>query len=289
MKELAGKVAVVTGAASGIGAALCRSAAARGMNIVAADIEEAPLRALAEELRGRDIEVITVATDVRSAEQVESLADRSFSHFGSVHLLANNAGVVVGGNSWEQSLDDYRWVVDVDFYGVVHGIRAFVPRFIEQGVEAHVLNTASAAGLSMAPGLGPYYACKAAVVSLSETLYLETKEGAYPNIGVSVLCPEIVRTNIGSSQRNRPSDSANDGPQTEDRALYEDGLVDLVGDSKILPEHLAERAFEGIENDRFYILPPAGSAFHKAIVGRLDIIRKLDNPTLIVPLDEEYS
>ena len=289
MKELTGKVAVITGAASGIGAALCHAAAARGMKIVAADIEEAALQVLAKELGDRGADAITQQTDVRSAEQVEALAKRSFSHFGVVHLLANNAGVVVGGSSWEQSLDDYRWVVDVDFYGVVHGIRSFVPRFIEQGVEAHVLNTASAAGLSMAPGLGPYYACKAAVVSLSETLYLETKEGAHPNIGVSVLCPEIVRTKIGSSHRNRPSDSAKDGPQTEERALYEGGLVDFVGESKILPEHLAERAFEGIENDRFYILPPGGSGFDKAIVGRRDAIRNRDNPTLFVPLDDEYS
>lgn len=286
MKDLAGKVAVMTGAASGIGAALCRSAAARGMKIVAADIEEVALRGLADELRAGGAEVATVATDVRSAKQVEALADRSFAQFGAVHLLANNAGVVVGGHCWEQSVDDYRWVVDVDFYGVVHGIRAFVPRFIEQGVEAHVLNTASAAGLSMAPGLGPYYASKAAVVSLSETLYLETKEGPYPNIGVSVLCPEIVRTNIGTSGRNRPSDSADEGPETEERTLYEGSLESLVGDSKVLPEQLAERAFAGIEDDRFYILPPEGSAFDLAISGRLDTIRDRGNPTLFVPIDE---
>lgn len=202
MEDLEGKVAVVTGAASGIGRALADRWAADGMKVVLADVEPGPLDAARDELDASGADVLAVPTDVSDAAQVEALAAATLDHFGGVHLLCNNAGVGGGGPSWEVPLEDWSWVLGVNLWGVIHGIRAFVPHLIAQD-EGHVVNTASIAGFAYAPMMGPYNASKAAVVAISETLQRDLElQGS--KVGVSVLCPGWVNTRIHESDRNRP-------------------------------------------------------------------------------------
>jgi len=202
MDDLEGKVAVVTGAASGIGRALADRWVASGMKVVLADVEQGPLDAARDELDAAGAEVLAVRTDVSDGDQVDALAAATLEHFGAVHLVCNNAGVGGGGLSWEASREDWDWVLGVNLWGVVHGIRAFVPHLVAQD-EGHVVNTASIAGFAYGPFMGPYNASKAAVVAISETLKSElAMQGS--KVGVSVLCPGWVNTRIHESDRNRP-------------------------------------------------------------------------------------
>ncbi|HAM01902.1 MAG TPA: hypothetical protein DCQ30_06690, partial [Acidimicrobiaceae bacterium] len=187
MEELRGKVAVVTGAASGIGLAVSRKAAAEGMRLVVADIEEGPLKAAADELSAAGAEVLAVPTDVSERSSVQTLCDAALERFGTVHLLHNNAGVGAGGPLWEVPEADWRWVLGVNLWGVIHGIGVFVPHMVARG-EGHVVNTASLAGLASPPFMGPYNAAKHAVVTISETLAKDLRTMGSP-VGVSVLCP----------------------------------------------------------------------------------------------------
>jgi NAD(P)-dependent dehydrogenase (short-subunit alcohol dehydrogenase family) len=258
MQELEGKVAVVTGAASGIGLGLARRFAGEGMRVVLADVEGAPLDAATAELAeafGAD-NVLGVLTDVRDDDAVDSLAAAAYERFGTVHVLCNNAGVGVGGLTWTVPADRWRWAVDVNLLGVARGIRAFVPRMIEQG-EGHVVNTASAAGILTGPAMAPYYATKHAVVALSESLYFDLQLTASA-VGVSVLCPEWVRTNIADSERNRPADVAPAEPTPVPgvdvdpeliRALIQ-GLID----GGIDPEQVAAQVVRAIRTGRFWVL-----------------------------------
>src|SRR5512134_171510 len=203
MEALAAKTAVVTGAASGIGLAIAKRLGAEGMRVVLADVEADALARAARELDGAGVETLAVPTDVASAQQVEALAQRATDAFGAPHLVCNNAGVFAGGHCWEVSLADWKWTLDVNLWGVIHGVRSFVPRLLAHGDEAHVVNTASMAGLMSNPFSGPYTVSKHAVVALSEVLHHElTLTGT--KVGVSVLCPEAVATRIGESERNRP-------------------------------------------------------------------------------------
>ena len=203
MQTFRGRVAVVTGAASGIGFGLAERFATEGMHVVLADIEEAPLAAAAQRLRSAGAEVVHVRCDVSRAEDVDRLATEAVNAFGAVHVVCNNAGVAdtSGASVWEASLEDWEWVVGVNFWGVVHGIHTFVPLLLGQD-EGYVVNTASAAGLL--PGvLGSYSATKHAVVALSESLHMQLSAiGA--RVGVSVLCPGAVATRIMDAERNRP-------------------------------------------------------------------------------------
>lgn len=202
MEDFRDKVAVVTGAASGIGFGLARRFASEGMKVVMADVEEPALKSAADQLESEGAEVLAVVTDVSDHDAVQALAAATFDRFGTAHIVCNNAGIGTGGMTWEVSEAQWRWIVGVNLMGVVHGIQAFVPRFVEQG-EGHVVNTASAAGLLTGPGMSPYFATKHAVVALSESLAADLAM-AGSSVGVSVLCPGFVRTRIHESDRNRP-------------------------------------------------------------------------------------
>ena len=273
MESVEGKVAVVTGAASGIGLALARRFLAAGASVALADVEAEALGAAATGLADEhgDDRVLAVPTDVREDEAVAALAAATFDRFGTAHVVCNNAGVGVGGRAWEVPADRWRWIVDVNLVGVANGIRAFVPRFVEQG-EGHVVNTASAAGLVTGPGMSPYYATKHAVVALSEALWFDLRMFEAP-VGVSVLCPEWVRTNIFDSERNRPDDvsamtaeqmapppgaepSGEDaGPLGEDDVgeRIRGALRDFVRGG-MDPDEVAAAVLDGIAADRFWII-----------------------------------
>ncbi len=223
MDDLEGKVAVVTGAASGIGRALADRWVTEGMKVVLADIEGIPLEAARDELDAAGADVLAVRTDVSDAAQVDALAAATLEHFGAVHLVCNNAGVGGGGLSWEAGLDEWDWVLGVNLLGVVHGIRSFVPHLVAQD-EGHVVNTASIAGFAYAPMMGPYNASKAAVVAISETLKAELGlQGS--KVGVSVLCPGWVNTRIHESDRNRPGGPVTDGLLAEGRDMMKQVLA----------------------------------------------------------------
>lgn len=253
MQNFQNKVAVVTGGASGIGWALAKQCAQEGMKIVLADVEAAPLEKAAAELNADDVEVLPVLTDVSKAEAVAELAQQTLDRFGAVHLLFNNAGVGAGGKIWETTLHDWEWTLNVNLWGVIHGIRIFTPIMLAQGDECHIVNTASIAGLIAGPGLGSYKVTKHAVVSLSETLHYELKEQE-AKIKVSVLCPEFVNTRIWESERNRPKALRN--PR---RALSAQEKSDLEGmrsvvSNGISAEEVARHVFEAIRSEKLYVL-----------------------------------
>jgi NAD(P)-dependent dehydrogenase (short-subunit alcohol dehydrogenase family) len=202
MEELEERVAVVTGAASGIGEGLARTFAAEGMRLALADIDGAALDALAGELRDAGSEVVAVATDVTRREDVERLADHAFAELGAVHVLCNNAGVCQGGPIHEMTDTDWEWLLSVNFHGMRHGCSVFVPRLLAQGQPAHVVNTASVGGFLSGGELGMYSTTKYAVVAYSEALAWDL--GAH-GIGVSILCPSFTRTRLGDAARNRPA------------------------------------------------------------------------------------
>ena len=203
MDTLNGKGAVVTGGASGIGLATAKVLASKGAKVVLADIEQGALDRAVADLRADGAEAHGVICDVRSLEAVEALADAAFDALGQVHVVFNNAGIAVGGPILEMTHDDWRWTIDVDLWGPIHGVEAFLPRIVDQGDGGHILFTASFAGLVPNSGLGPYCVAKYGVVALAEVLYRELREH---EIGVSVLCPMRVGTNIGNSERNRQAD-----------------------------------------------------------------------------------
>ncbi len=247
-----GRVAVVTGAASGIGYALAERFSAEGMRVVMADVEEPALRRAADALRGRGGELLEVVTDVARVDDVERLRDRAVERFGAVHLLCNNAAV--GGPHdplWAIPLGDWEWVLGVNLWGVVHGVRAFLPVLLEQEV-AHVLNTSSIFG-AFAGALGPYGISKHAVTALSETLYFQLQELGAP-VGVSVLCPGAVRTRFGDSDRNRPAGLGPRPRAASERSAAAKEQFDRLAASGRDPGEVAELVVEGIRGGRFYIL-----------------------------------
>ncbi len=249
MRDLAGKVAVITGGASGIGLAVARHCAQNGMKVALADIEEAPLQAAADSLAATGAEVEAVRTDVADGAQVEALRDRVLDRFGAVHLVHNNAGVGVGGPLWTVSEADWRWILGVNLWGVVHGIRVFVPLLIDQG-EGHVVNTASLAGL-ISPGfLGPYNVTKHAVVTMSETLYRDL-QATGSRVGVSVLCPGFVQTGIAESDRNRPDWAPLGADPTS--ATTRDVIRSVVAGG-ISPDEVADAVIDAVTNETFYII-----------------------------------
>lgn len=251
MKLEAGKVAVVTGAASGIGLALAERFATSGMHVVLADVDDAGLAAAAEKLGVRGVETLTVRTDVSDEASVQALAAAAVARFGTVHVVCNNAGVMSTGDPWFGPLSSWTWVMGVNFWGVVHGVRAFLPVLAAQG-EGHIVNTASIAGLL--PGFGAAYdASKHAVVAMTEDLYTSMLQAGLP-IGVSVLCPGWVRTNLMDAKRNWPTDLG-DEPAA---ALGSDivlGHVRRVIDEGMPPAAIADLIADAVEAQRFWVLP----------------------------------
>jgi NAD(P)-dependent dehydrogenase (short-subunit alcohol dehydrogenase family) len=254
MQHFNDKVAVITGGASGIGRAMADRFAAEGMRIVLADVEQAPLDAAAQEIAGTGADVLAVRTDVSDPAQVDALAQQTLDRFGAVHVLCNNAGVVAYKPSWELSLDDWRWVVGVNLMGVIHGVRAFVPIMLKQGDEAHIVNTSSIAGLLANSGSAAYDVSKFGVVALSETLHHELAQASGGKIGVSVLCPGLVKTQILEADRNRPT-----GPleQVDMPTGLTRDVMRQVMSMGIPPEQVAGNVLDAMRERRFYILPHA--------------------------------
>lgn len=251
MEELAGKVAVVTGAASGIGRALAVRFAAENMRVVLADIDEPAVAEAVSELAASGARVIGLRTDVADYDEVAALRDAAVAEFGAVHVVCNNAGVGVGGPIWTVPIESWRWMLGVNLWGVIHGVHAFTPLLVEQG-EGHIVNTASAAGLVSAPFLGPYVTSKHAVVALSESLLLDL---AGTGVGVSALCPMWVRTRIHESSRSAPADVL---AAEEARGLSSgDGISLLSGviESGLDPAVVADQVAAAVQGNRFYVLP----------------------------------
>jgi NAD(P)-dependent dehydrogenase (short-subunit alcohol dehydrogenase family) len=254
MDDLSGKVAVVTGGASGIGRALAERLVVEGASVVLADVERPALDDVAASLAVRHgaERVLAVPTDVRHAESVDALAEAVVDRFGAVHVLCNNAGVYQGGLSWTIPDDRWRWIVEVNLLGVVNGIRAFVPLIIEQG-EGHIVNVSSAAGLlGGGPGLGAYAATKHAVVALSESLYLDLF-ATDADVGVSVLCPEWVRTRIVDSDRNAPGGPAPTGLPEVTEEMIRTLMVATVS-AGLEPGDVADTVVAAIREKRFWVL-----------------------------------
>jgi short-subunit dehydrogenase len=264
MSNEQGLVAVITGAASGIGRGLAEQAAARGMRLVVADRDAAGLQALCDELQGRGVQAIACVTDVGDARQVERLRDQAVDQFGGVDLLFNNAGVMQTGFSWDITEAQWQRMLNVNLNGVINGIRSFVPLLLRQGRPGHVINTASLAGLVSSPLMAPYNVTKQAVVALSETLHYELAMIGAP-VSVSVLCPGPVASEIMAS--NQVVDTAgSDFSQ----------LLDSTIRQGMTPAQLATQVFAAIEEKRFWILPHKG--FKPALERRVQSILGETNP-----------
>jgi NAD(P)-dependent dehydrogenase (short-subunit alcohol dehydrogenase family) len=275
MKEFKGKVAVITGAASGIGRALADRSVQEGMKAVLADVDVETLAKVEAGLRDSGATVLAVPTDVSQARDVAALAQKALEVFGAVHLLCNNAGVGTKAGIWESTLEEWEWVMGVNLWGVIHGVRAFVPLMLAQDTECHIVNTASLVGLTSGPVMGAYKVTKHAVVSLSETLHHELAvRGA--KVRVSVLCPGIVNTRIWESGRNRPGHVPPPAPLDTASAARWEALLQRVP-AGMPPVQVAEAVFAALREDRFYILThPEG---RDAVRTRMEDILQERSPT----------
>jgi NAD(P)-dependent dehydrogenase (short-subunit alcohol dehydrogenase family) len=254
MKDLAGKVAVITGAGSGFGREFARVGARERMKLVLADVQQDALDEAVAEARGRGAEAFGVRADVSNFTEVQRLATEAVEKFGAAHLLFNNAGVAAGGGFvWEVSLKDWQWVMSVNLMGVVHGIRSFVPLMLKQDCECHLVNTASAAGLVSAPLMAAYNASKHGVVTVSETLFHDLR-AANAKVGVSLLCPAYVPTNIGRSERNRPAELADDAPPTPSQTAARERSTRAVASGRLSAAKVAEMTFDAVRENRFYVV-----------------------------------
>ena len=254
MKDLKNKVAVITGAASGIGLGLAERFADAGMKLVLADIEEAPLMEVSKRLRAKGTPVLAQRLDVSKGAEMDALARQSVAEFGAVHVVCNNAGVAASGRLWELSEADWKFVLGANLWGVIHGLRVFTPLLLAQN-EGHIVNTASMAGLVSVPTMGAYSASKHAVVTISETLFGELKLIEGNRVGVSVLCPSFVKTRIWESERNRPQ-ALRDPEEQEPNpklASARDMSRRLVEGGLSVAE-VAKRVHEAVVEDEFYIL-----------------------------------
>lgn len=278
MKDFAGRVAVITGAAGGIGKAIAEEAAARGMRLLLADIDAARLDATTAALRARGADADGLRTDVARASEVDDLANLAFARFGRVHLLVANAGVACARAAWETTPEDWEWVMGVNLHGVTHALRAFVPRMLSGGEEGHVVATASAAGLLSLPGLAAYNASKHAVVTVMEGLHHDLAlRGS--RIGASVLCPGWVRTDIASSERSRPAGAPTRAQSVDAFSAKLAGSIQEAVAGGIDPSRVARDLFEAIAAGRFYVLTHADTK--KGVKARLEDILGDRVPSLV--------
>ena len=288
MDRLTGKTAVITGGASGIGRAMARTFGREGMKIALADVEAGALEEARKALAAEGVDVRAFVCDVAQPDAVQKLAEDARDAFGSLHVVCNNAGVFLGGTTWGTSLADYEWILNVNVWGVIHGIRTFVPILLEQGEPAHVVNTASMAGLTTGPMTAAYFMSKHAVVALSESLFHELAARESCPVHVSVVCPELVNTRIFHADRNRPAHlkRAADEDLPEETKQVE-AAVSSVAATGVDPSMLAERTLDAIRSDRFWVLPPEGDPWREAARLRNASIDKATNPTLGGPLSGE--
>ena len=280
MKTFQGRVAVLTGAASGFGFELSRLAAQAGMKVVMADVQGDALEAAATQIRALGAEVLTQRVDVSKADQVQAMADATRASFGVPHLVFNNAGVATGGLLWEHSLADWQWVLGVNLMGVVHGVHSFTVMMLEAAAadpdyEGHIVNTASMAGLLTPPNMGVYNVSKHAVVALTETLYQDLSL-VTDQVTASVLCPYFVPTGIHQSERNRPADAPAAKP-TRSQLVAQAMSDKAVTSGKITAAEVAQYVMDAVAEKRFYIFS------HPKALGnvqtRMEDIVMVRNPT----------
>ena len=287
MRDLKGKVAVVTGAASGIGRGLAERSAAEGMKVVLADVQEKALRQVEADLKAKGGDVLVVRIDVSAAEEVQRLADVTLKTYGGVHLLCNNAGVASGGLIREHTLADWQWIVGVNLWGVIHGVHTFLPIMLEQDTDCHIVNTASVEGLWEKIGSAPYQVTKHGIVTLSEVLKMEL-DSEQSRVGVSVLCPGAVSTGMVDTSRSRPAHLQNPPESTPGIAPEMDRQIARIRkgmQSGMDPLEVAEHVFTAIRQDRFYILthPQHNEHLRKHLQGRADWILNDGTPQADLP------
>jgi NAD(P)-dependent dehydrogenase (short-subunit alcohol dehydrogenase family) len=253
MNELSGKVAAVTGAASGLGRAMALAFASEGMDLALADVDEQGLKNTGDLVSSHGVKTYAMRVDVSKQDQVDEFAARAVAKLKAVHLVCNNAGVAVSGAAWENSSAEWQWILGVNLWGAVHGVRAFAPRLIAQD-EGHIVNTASVAGLISPPGMGAYCVTKHAVVALSESLHHDLRERG-SRVGVSVLCPAYVPTGIADSRFSEPV------VKSKERLAKEAALRKAVAAGKLSADDVARAVVAAVKENRFYILT------HPAIKG----------------------
>jgi NAD(P)-dependent dehydrogenase (short-subunit alcohol dehydrogenase family) len=277
VKQLRDRVAVVTGAASGIGLALAERFVAEGMKVVMADIEAEALATAADALKRRTPAVLATQVDVSRPDDLERLARETYAAFGAAHVLCNNAGVAVIGAVHEHTLADWQWVINVNLWGVIHGVRAFVPRMLAGGDEGHIVNTASMAGLTTAQFMSVYDVTKHGVVALSESMFKEFQVTGAP-IGVSVVCPGLINTAIMRSSRNRPDELAEEGKAGPMAQAFGQSLSDRLAGG-YPPSEVAEQVVQGLREGRFYIVPAQPDVKSNIAIRAQDLL-ELRNPSL---------
>lgn len=264
MESLEHRVAVITGAGSGLGRELALHCAAEGMKLVLADVDEPGLRETQSQLAA--VESVWHRCDVTQRAELDALASLAYERFGKVHVLFNNAGVAASGPVWSSTADEWNWVLGVNVMGVVHGIQAFVPRMLAQGDAAHVVNTGSLAGLTSVPGSSVYCVSKHSVVTLSECLHHDL-QAAGAKIGVSVLCPAFFKTGIADSARNRPQTLSAENPDGEQAAAFMRAAVEA---GRLSASDVASLTLAAVKQGQFYILPHAGA--RKSVALRMNDI-----------------
>lgn len=275
MKEFKDRVAVITGAASGIGQGLAEHCAKEGMKVVISDVDERRLRRLERKLNRVDAQVLAVITDVSKASDVEDLAKKTLAKFGEVHLLFNNAGIAIPNLTWEYDLKEWEEVLGINLWGVLHGIHTFIPIMLKQGNECHIVNTSSIEGvISHGVGGATYGTCKHALIHITERLALELEENG-PNIKVSVLCPGFVKTNIFLSALSRITEERRRemlAPEnrSEERAEQIEELME--GSPMLLPDEVANIVFEAIRKEKLYIFTHKDVFWKNMVKERFDAI-----------------
>lgn len=279
IENFRGKTAVLTGAGSGFGLECARIGARLGMNLVLVDVQQDALERAEAEMKAAGAHVLARKADVAHADAMEALATEAFARFGAPHLVFNNAGVGCGGLVWENSVKDWEWVLGVNVWGVIHGVRLFTPMMLEAAKkdpswQGHIINTASMAGLLNPPNMGTYNVSKHAVVSLTETLYQDLRL-VTDQVGASVLCPYFVPTGISQSHRNRPGELAADKP-TKSQLIGQAMSDKAVGSGKVTAAEVAQKVFDAVSADRFYIFSHPKALGN--VQSRMESIVRIENP-----------